>query len=308
MGLHDIEIKAITAQKIDSLTIILFLFKRYFFKFRVNEFRKYINNNHFDRDNNGDMLSKNRTNYIISLQKKKSRENEKLYIVEGDKIVMEYISAGVPIKILAANPVFINSLRGSEKNSIEEIIPTTYEELKKISSLKTPHNALAIVNIPDNITLNNFSGSLCVALDFIQDPGNMGTIIRAAAWFGIKHIICSANCVDAFNPKTVQASMGAILQVNIFYSDLEKTLDIANRQNIPVYGATLDGDSIYETNLSKEGIILLGNESRGISKNISRYVTQKIMIPFFGEKNSFGIESLNVSMAASVIFSEFSRR
>ncbi len=254
------------------------------------------------------MLSKNRTNYIISLQKKKSRENEKLYIVEGDKIVMEYISAGVPIKILAANPVFINSLRGSEKNSIEEIIPTTYEELKKISSLKTPHNALAIVNIPDNITLNNFSGSLCVALDFIQDPGNMGTIIRAAAWFGIKHIICSANCVDAFNPKTVQASMGAILQVNIFYSDLEKTLDIANRQNIPVYGATLDGDSIYETNLSKEGIILLGNESRGISKNISRYVTQKIMIPFFGEKNSFGIESLNVSMAASVIFSEFSRR
>ena len=254
------------------------------------------------------MLSKNRTNYIISLQKKKSRENEKLYIVEGDKIVMEYISAGVPIKILAANPVFINSLRGSEKNSIEEIIPTTYEELKKISSLKTPHNALAIVNIPDNITLNNFSGSLCVALDFIQDPGNMGTIIRAAAWFGIKHIICSANCVDAFNPKTVQASMGAILQVNIFYSDLEKTLYIANRQNIPVYGATLDGDSIYETNLSKEGIILLGNESRGISKNISRYVTQKIMIPFFGEKNSFGIESLNVSMAASVIFSEFSRR
>lgn len=306
VGLHDIETKAITAQKTDSPTI--FLFKRYFFKFCANEFRKYINNNPFDVDNNGDMLSKNKTNYIISLQKKKSREKEKLYIVEGDKIVMEYISAGVPIKILAANPVFINSLKDPEKESIEEIVPTSYEELKKISSLKTPHNALAVVKTPDNIPLNNFSGSLCVALDYIQDPGNMGTIIRAAAWFGIRQIICSANCVDVFNPKSVQASMGAILKVNIFYGNLEKMLDLANRQKVPVYGATLDGDSIYDTILSREGIILLGNESRGISKNISKYVTQKITIPFFGETNSFGIESLNVGMAASVIFSEFSRR
>ncbi len=244
----------------------------------------------------------------MSLQRKKTREEEKLYVVEGDKIVKGYLTEYAPVKILAANPVFIDSLTTSVKNSIEEIIPTSYEELKRISSLKTPHNALAVVKMPENKPIRNSSKSLCVALDFVQDPGNLGTIIRAAAWFGIKEIYCSENCVDVFNPKTVQASMGAILHVEVVYTDLEKILERSRSENIPVYGATLDGESVYETALKKEGIVLLGNESKGISANLSKYVTNKIKIPFFGAKNSRGIDSLNVSMAASIIFSEFLRR
>ena len=254
------------------------------------------------------MISKNKASYITSLQRKKIREDERFYVVEGDKIVKEYLAAGVFVKILAANPLFINSLPIFTKNNIEEIIPANFEELKKISSLKTPHNALAVVKMSEEQPNENLSGKLCAALDFVQDPGNLGTIIRAAAWFGVKEIYCSENCVDVFNPKTVQASMGAILHVKVYYSDLEKILKKANSENIAVYGASLDGESIYETDLYKEGIILLGNESKGISKNLSKYVTHKIKIPFFGDESLRGIDSLNVSMAASVIFAEFSRR
>ena len=285
-----------------------FYLRDIFSNFALNEFCKYINNNLFDSDNNSDMLSKNKASFIASLQRKKIREDEQLYVVEGDKIVKEYLTAGAPVKILVANPLFINSLNSSLKNRIEEIIPSSYEELKKISTLKTPHNALAVVKIPEYNRIINLSGTLCAALDFVQDPGNLGTIIRAAAWFGIKEIYCSENCVDIFNPKTVQASMGAILHVKVAFTDLEKILDQARSKKISVYGATLDGESIYDTELAKEGIILLGNESKGISAKLSEYVTHKIKIPFFGEKNSEGIDSLNVSMAASVIFSEFSRR
>jgi TrmH family RNA methyltransferase len=149
--------------------------------------------------------------------------------------------------------------------------------------------------------------NLCAALDFIQDPGNLGTIIRAAAWFGIRNIVCSDNCVDVYNPKTVQASMGAILNVNVYYSDLKNFLCLANEKNIPVYGTVLRGESIYKQKLGARGIILLGNESRGISDELMTYATNKIMIPGVGRIVP-GIESLNAGMAASVVFSEFLRQ
>jgi TrmH family RNA methyltransferase len=144
-------------------------------------------------------------------------------------------------------------------------------------------------------------------LDFVQDPGNLGTIIRAAAWFGIKNIVCSCDCVDVYNPKVIQASMGAILHVNVFYTDLKELLVSATKNKIPVFGAMLEGKSIYNHKLDNKGIILLGNESRGISDELIPYITEKIMIPC-ANRAIPGIESLNVSMAASIIFSEFLKK
>lgn len=254
------------------------------------------------------MISNNKIKHILSLQKKKSRDESQQYVIEGDKLVKEYLMAGIRFLYLAARPEFLASLLPEEKALIDEINPAGHDDLKRISTLKTPHNAVAIVPIPDYATdMDEILEDLCAALDFIQDPGNLGTIIRAAAWFGIKNIVCSVNCVDVYNPKVIQATMGAILNVRIHYTDLDSFLSLAAKSNLPVFGALLDGDPIYSHKLAYKGIILLGNESKGISADLLRYVTHKIRIPGF-YSSKFGIDSLNVSMAASVIFSEFARR
>ena len=254
------------------------------------------------------MISKAKMAFIISLQKKKVREEEKLYVIEGDKLIKEYLIANEPVKMLIAKPEFLNSIPSAYKNGINEIIPASYDELKKISSLKTPHNALAVIKMPDNkVEYSNLAEGLKVALDFIQDPGNLGTIIRAAAWFGIREIYCSENCVDVYNPKVIQATMGAIMHVKVFYTDLQGLFLKASGQKIRIYGAMLEGSSIYSHKLSETGIIFLGNESKGISKNLLPFITDRIMIPKLTGGPQPGIDSLNVSMAASVIFSEFTR-
>ena len=254
------------------------------------------------------MLSKNKARFIISLQKKKVREEYKLYIVEGDKIVKEFISAGIPVKSLIAKPEFISSLSGDTLKAVSETEPVSYEELKQISGLKTPHNALAVVCMPDPETSQaKLMKTQCVVLDCIQDPGNFGTIIRAAAWFGIRNIVCSEDCVDVYNPKVIQASMGAIIHVRVLYTDLKKFLIAATKKTIPVYGTVLDGESIYSQKLDNKGIIILGNESKGISDDLIPFIDHKLMIPRFSD-SAAGIDSLNVGMAASVVFSEFARR
>ena len=253
------------------------------------------------------MLSKAQITFILSLQKKKVREEERLYVIEGDKLVREFLEARVPVRMLVAKPEFLNSLPQVHKQGIAEIIPVSYEELKKISSLTTPHNALAVIEMPEiKVDQSDFKKSLTVALDTVQDPGNLGTIIRAAAWFGIKNIYCSSDSVDVYNPKVIQASMGAILHVNVIYTDLRSFLETAVKNNIKVFGALIDGESIYSYKLDNQGIILLGNESKGISEELMPFVTDRIMIPKFAGEGT-GIDSLNVSMAASVIFSEFTR-
>jgi len=253
------------------------------------------------------MLSKNKISYILSLQKKKAREEERVFIIEGDKLVKEFLSARTQIKTLIAKPEFLNSLPLVHKQGIGEIIPASYDDLKKISSLKTPHNALAIVRMPEiSMDPGDIKKGLTVALDFIQDPGNLGTIIRAAAWFGIRSIYCSQNCVDVYNPKVIQASMGAILNVKVCFTDLHSLFKTALKNEIKIYGAMLEGDSIYSHKLGNTGIIFLGNESKGISEELIPFITDRIMIPRINEAGS-GIDSLNVSMAASVIFSEFTR-
>jgi len=254
------------------------------------------------------MLSKNRAKFIISLQKKKTRDEENLFVIEGDKLVKEFLIANRTIRILAAKPEFINSLPEELKSRIEEIESINYEELKQLSTLKTPHNALAVVQKPDPVTnTEEIFDHLAVLLDCVQDPGNLGTIIRAAAWFGIKTIVCSGDSVDVFNPKVIQSSMGAILHVNVQYADLKELLMEAQKRKLPVFGTVPDGESVYKHKLGPEGLVILGNESKGISNDLVPYITDRIFIPGAGSSKP-GIESLNVGMAASIIFSEFSRR
>jgi TrmH family RNA methyltransferase len=254
------------------------------------------------------MISKNKAKFIISLQKKKVRDEEQLFVIEGDKLVKEFLIDKIPVKILIAKPEFLGTLPADLTRFVDETEDVSYEELKHISTLKTPHNALAVVPMPyREIDIAEVLNQLCVALDFVQDPGNLGTIIRAAAWFGIKNIVCSVDCVDVYNPKVIQASMGAILHVNVYYSDLKKLVVLANKKKIPVFGTMLEGESIYDHKLDNKGIILLGNESKGISDELIPFITEKIMIPRFSKAKQ-GIDSLNVGMAASVVFSEFLRK
>jgi len=254
------------------------------------------------------MVSRNKMNFIVSLQKKKAREEEKLFVIEGDKLVKEFLAVKMPAKILVAKPEFMNSLPLVHRQSIPEIITASYDELKRMSTLKTPHNALAVIEMPDvSMDLSTLNNELTVALDCIQDPGNLGTIIRAAAWFGIRNIFCSEESVDVYNPKVIQSSMGAILHVNVFYTDIRILLESARNSGIKIYGTVMKGKSIYSSRLSGTGIILFGNESKGISDDLLPFITDRIMIPKIN-KESPGIDSLNVSMAASVVFSEFARR
>jgi TrmH family RNA methyltransferase len=254
------------------------------------------------------MISKTKIKFIKSLQNKKVRDEEKLFIIEGDKLVREFLAAKFPVRMLIAKSEFINSLQPEVVQNLNEIEAVSYEQLKLISTLKTPHNALAVVQMPESkLIMAEIIKQFCVALDFVQDPGNMGTIIRAAGWFGIKNIVCSFDCVDVYNSKVIQASMGALLHVNVFYADLKILCTYAINNSVPVFGTMLDGKSIFDHKLDNKGIILLGNESKGISEELIPFITEKIKIPKYSNAKE-GIDSLNVGMAASVVFSEFIRK
>lgn len=254
------------------------------------------------------MISKAGIRLLTSLQIKKFRDEHKLFVIEGDKLVKEFLIARVPIKMLLAKPEFLSGLPKEITRFVEKTESVSFDELKQVSSLKTPHNALAVVQMPTlQLDFTKVLKSFCIALDFIQDPGNLGTIIRAAGWFGIRNIICSPDCVDVYNPKVIQASMGALLHVNVYYHDLKNLLVLAGNTQVPVFGTVLNGKSIYTHELSRNGIILLGNESKGISNDLIPYITEKISIPKFSQASE-GIDSLNVGMAASIVLSEFIRR
>lgn len=276
--------------------------QKYFECFNLNLCQLYLNSKK-ER-----MISKTRIKFIKSLQTKKVRDEKKLFVIEGDKLVKEFLIANIPIELVVAKPEFLKDLLTviTRSGTLSEAV--SYDELKQISTLKTPHNALAVVHMPEReMNISEIINQFCVALDFVQDPGNLGTIIRAAGWFGIKNIVCSMDCVDVYNPKVIQSSMGALLHVNVFYYDLRKLFTSAINNSIPVYGTLLEGDSIYNHKLDKKGIILLGNESKGISDELMPFITEKIRIPKFSTAME-GIDSLNVGMAASVVFSEFLRK
>lgn len=253
------------------------------------------------------MLSKNKIKLIQSLNRKKDRDESGLFLVEGNKMVEEALRSEFKIETLVCTVQFADQ-HPEIHSKAKEIIEADRDSIQKASLLQNPQEALAIVAQPAiEIPKLNLSTNLCLALDFIQDPGNLGTILRIADWFGIDTVICSENTVDVFNPKVVQASMGAIFRIKTLYTNLEGFLSEASKSQIPVYGTFMDGNNIYTEPLTKNGIIVLGNEGNGISDQIRKLVTRRIAIPTFST-NPNKAESLNVAIAASICCSEFRRR
>ena len=249
------------------------------------------------------MLSKNQIKLIRSLELKKNRKRENLFVAEGPKVVGDLLKAGFhPHSIFSTKP----------HDNAQQV---TDDELRRISFLQHPQEVLALFEIPPSSArplvalhlgqrLHTPHSSITLALDGIQDPGNLGTIIRIADWFGISTIYCSMDTADCYNPKVVQATMGSIAHVNIVYGDLVKLL---SETKLPVYGTLLDGENIYQQELTKEGIIVMGNEGNGISQEVRKLVTHRLLIPNFCTQGETA-ESLNVAIATAITCSEFRRR
>lgn len=247
-------------------------------------------------------LSKNKISYIRSLKEKKFRNQHKTFVAEGSKLILDLIQNTKCQLLVLSEEMRVNTL----KFEIEETIITTRSEIKKASHLATPPDAIAVFhqNIND-YTKTDYSHKLNLMLDEIQDPGNLGTIIRIADWFGIENIFCSYHTVDVYNTKTVQATMGALSRVNVHYVDI---IEIINKNNnLPIYGTFLNGKNIYQESLSNEGFIVMGNEGKGINPEIEQLITNRLYIPNFST-NSSTSESLNVAVAAAIVCSEFKRR
>jgi TrmH family RNA methyltransferase len=245
------------------------------------------------------MLSKSQISFIKSLHQKKYRKEHGLFIVEGIKSIKEFIQSSYQIHTIFYNSEQYNLLPKLPANI--NLFEVKNAELDKISTLQTPQGFLALVHIPKNkeLDLKELKNQFTLVLDGVQDPGNMGTIIRTADWFGFKNIICSADCVEVFNPKTVQATMGSLSRVNIYEADLQALL---TANTIPVFGALLDGESIYKTQWGAEGLIILGNEGKGISPEVIKKINKPVTIPRIGEG-----ESLNVAVSAAIFCAELVR-
>ena len=236
-------------------------------------------------------ISKNKIKYLRSLRQKKTREFEQCFLIEGEKMVLE---------ALREFPKLVKEvyLEKNSKLNIEFslVFEMTSIESEQISGFKTPNKCLALISNP---TIEPKNDDLTLVLDHVQDPGNMGTIIRLADWFGLTKIVASRDTVDCFNPKVIQASMGSIFRVKIDYVDIEQFL---SQTDLPIYGALLNGVSVYKSILPQKAVLILGNEGNGLSESVQKLVTNKLTIPKFGQA-----ESLNVSTATGILLSEFSR-
>ncbi|UOK43537.1 MULTISPECIES: TrmH family RNA methyltransferase [Flavobacterium] len=240
------------------------------------------------------MLSKNQIKLITSLQQKKYRKQHQLFFAEGVKVIQELLNSNFELEHIFSTTELFHDIPKNKFSIISEL------ELKKISVLTTPNTCLALFKIPEELPITD--KGLVVALDDIRDPGNLGTIVRLCDWFGVKQIVCSAETADIYNPKVVQATMGSLTRVNVVYTNLETFL---TETKFPVFGTYMDGDSIYETKLPGEGILVMGNEANGISPAIEKLTGNRISIPRFGDLQQ--TESLNVATATAIILSEFKR-
>lgn len=252
------------------------------------------------------MISKNTRKLIQSLSQKKYRVKEQLFLVEGDKMVSELLQSCFVIKKLIATASFLKE-NSSITASVEEIAETSQEEIKKASLLKHPQNSMAICRIPEPVSLPNKLNGLNLYLDTIQDPGNLGTIIRICDWFGINHLFCSHSTVDLYNPKVIQATMGSFLRVKCKYSDFQAVKQLADRSGIESFGAFLNGQNVYQSPLPQDALLVMGNEGNGITKTIAEVLDHPLTIPSFST-NKKGAESLNVGVATALLCSEFKRR
>ncbi len=247
------------------------------------------------------MISKNKIKYIRSLELKKNRNKEGKFVAEGFKVVDDLLALQ-PADLIVATQEW---LHGKHLADQTEVIEVTEEELKKVSFLQHPQQVLAVFR---QATSGDYSINTCelsLALDGVQDPGNLGTIIRIADWFGITHIYCSQDTADVYNPKVVQATMGSIARVKVEYGNLLALVE-SLPADVPVYGTLLDGDNIYQQQLENRGLIVMGNEGKGISPALAKKVNRRLLIPNFPEGRATA-DSLNVAIATAITCSEFRR-
>ena len=252
------------------------------------------------------MLSKRVTKVVQNLEKKKFREKYNLYKVEGNKLVQELLQTSyLKVDILIATSAWIEQY--SPINGVREIIEVDEKEMCSISNFQSAPEVIALVEIP-KIEINEIEieSSLSIILNGIQDPGNFGTIMRVADWFGIKNIFCDTDCASAYNPKAIQSSMGAVFRVKVHYVDLIDLINKYSHKNFKRYGTFLNGQSIYRTTLEQQGFIVTGNEGHGISPTLEPLITDRLTIPSFAQ-NELSTESLNVGVATGIILSEFKR-
>ena len=252
------------------------------------------------------MISKQKIELIRSLKDHKERQKTGLFVAEGSKLVFDLLKTSLKSAEIYLTPEGLSSF--DENPSHLEMIQISDKEMERISSFRTPSSVLALFRIPvvDPVTEKSFRG-LNLVLDRIQDPGNLGTIVRMADWFGISRIFCSFDCADLYNPKCVQSTMGALARVQVRYLDLPGLLEEAVNLQVPVYGAYMDGESVFETELSVKAMIVMGSEGKGISPELIPFLTKKISIPAYptGHRE---LESLNVAVSAAIICAEFRRR
>lgn len=250
------------------------------------------------------MLTNNKIKLIKSLDQKKNRKESGFFIVEGEKMVQELLQSNFNIAEIFATESFFND--NAFAKSIAEISVVSEKELERISHLKTPNKAIALVALPKPEETKLCRG-LSIALENLQDPGNLGTIIRTAAWFGISNIYCTPDTVDVYNPKVIQSTMGAIFKVNVNYCNLFETINKAKSNAITCFGTRLDGENIYQTTLNNNAVIVMGNESKGMSSELSRLMDRNIKIPSYAPPSA-DMESLNVSIATAIVCAEFRRQ
>ena len=243
-------------------------------------------------------MTKAEIQFIRSLADKRVRDAEHLFVAEGDKLIGEILQSGLRIRNIYA-------LEGHFDGRAETV---TAQEMERISQLKTASSSLAVVEQPRHKTPAQAPANrLTLALDGVQNPGNLGTIIRLADWFGVEDIFCSEDCADCFNPKVVQATMGAILRVRVHYLPLADFLARSAKEGTPVYGTMLDGNNIYSAELKPTGVIVMGNEGKGVSVECASSFTHKLLIPSYPPERQ-GSESLNVAMATGIVCAEFRRQ
>lgn len=249
------------------------------------------------------MISRTRIKWIKSLEMRKYRLQEKAFVAEGPKLVGELLPYSTPLYI-AATKDWLDANRYLLR-AVKEVDEVSQTELERASLLRTPQSVLAVMPIPERrLDISSLQKKLVIALDSVQDPGNLGTILRIADWFGIHEVLCSEGTADVYNPKCVQSCMGALARVKVFYCNLPEVL---GQVEMPVFGTFLDGTDIYKEELSQQGIIVMGNEGNGISQPVAKLVNRRLYVPNY-PKGSLTTESLNVAVATGIVCAEFRRR
>ncbi len=251
------------------------------------------------------MISKSQIKFIHSLKQKKYREQHRCFVAEGSKLVLELTESYFSFRQIYAVEEWLRENPIIKDIPVEEVKPV---EMERITGLSSPSPVLAVVEMPsENLESTSWGENLTLILDGIQDPGNLGTMIRIADWFGIAQLICSPGSVNLYNPKVVQATMGSITRVRVNYTELPEFL-ASLEQKVPVYGMVLEGENLFHAETTANGFIVIGSEAHGISEAVSEFITHKLFIPYFPTTREYHAESLNAAAATGIVCAEFRRK